>query len=302
MQLAARSTPARRRRLVSTVISCMLLITSGVPGAPANSAPQTDLHHAPNHNFDANGHYQPGKVGFNVADVSDVGQLNALPKGVKALVWIGQCNGVDAAFVKTAQPFVGRPEVFGFFLMDDPDPTGRYKPLCTPDNLKAESDWIHAHAAGAKTFIVLMKLASSKVPSFINTYNPSNSHIDLYGIDPYPCRTEINDCDYEMIDRYVAAADAWGIPRSAQVPVYQAFGGGNWRDDGGGRYVFPSISQMQKILDRWGTFAPAPVFDLVYSWGSQNGDEALENSPDLQAVFARHNKMAMPCEGADHCR
>ena len=170
----------------------------------------------------------------------------------------------------------------------------KYKSPCTPENLKAESDWIHDHVPGAKTFVVLMKLSSSKAPSFVNTYNPSNSHVDLFGIDPYPCRTEIPDCDFEMIDRYVAAAEAWGIPRSRMIPIYQAFGGGSWRDDGGGKYVLPSKKQIEQIFERWDKMVPAPVFDSAYSWGSQRADEALENSPDLQAVFARHNNAFGP--------
>jgi hypothetical protein len=294
MQVVRRLTLNHKHKRTFHMIGGALLIVCNVLGFSADGAPKTDFHHAPNHNFDAANNYLPGKAGFNLADVDNVSQLASLPEGVKGLVWVGQCNGVDAAFLKKVGPFVGRPNVFGFYLMDDPDPTGRYNSLCTADNLKAESDWIHAHASDTKTFIVLMKLASSKAPSFINTYNYGNSHIDLYGIDPYPCRTEINDCDYEMIDRYVAAADAWGIPRSALIPVYQVFGSGNWRDDSGGRYLFPSAAQMQKILDRWETFAPRPVFDYAYSWGSQRDDEALENSSDLQAVFARHNKIFSP--------
>src|SRR5262249_22984625 len=145
--------------------------------------------------------------------------------------------------------------------MDDPDPTGRYYPLCTAENLKAESDWIHANALGAKTFIVLMKLSSSKEPSFTDTFNPANSHVDLYGIDPYPCRTELEVCDYDMIDRYVVAAEKWGIPRDRMIPVYQTFGGGGWKDDGGGQYVMPTTGEMRQILARWGSLLPKTVFD-----------------------------------------
>lgn len=267
----------------------LLLIAGYAVGAAAQRPRTTNLHYAPNHNFDTESRYLPGKVGFNLADVGSVQQLEGLPNGVEGLVWIGQCEGVDANFLKAVGPFVGKPKVFGFFLMDDPDPTGKYKSPCTPENLKAESDWIHDHVPGARTFIVLMKLSSSKAPSFVNTYNPSNSHVDLFGIDPYPCRTEFSDCDYEMIDRYVAAAEAWGIPRSKIIPVYQAFGGGQWRDDGGGKYVLPSEKQIDQIFARWERMLPAPVFDFAYSWGSQRSDEALENSPQLQAVFARHN-------------
>jgi hypothetical protein len=276
--------PLQTMQLAAMAASAFLILT-----APAQAEPKTELHHAPNHNFDARGSYVPGKAGFNVADISNPSQLGLLPDGVKALVWLGQCKGVDATFLKTVRPFVGSQKVLGFFLMDDPDPTGRYYPLCTADNLKAESDWIHDNVPATKTFILLMKLSSSKAPSFINTFNPANSHIDLYGIDPYPCRTELPDCDYGMIDRYVTAAEAWGISRSLMVPVYQTFGGGGWIDDGGGKYVLPSVNQMRQMLDRWGTLVPSPVFDFAYSWGSQRSDQALEGAPDLQEVFALHN-------------
>jgi hypothetical protein len=55
----------------------------------------------PNRNFDSKGNFLPGRVGFNLADVSSVAQINSLPDGVKALVWVGQCAGADAVFIKT---------------------------------------------------------------------------------------------------------------------------------------------------------------------------------------------------------
>jgi len=36
------------------------------------------------------------------------------------------------------------------------------------------------------------------------------------------------------------------------------------------------------------------VFDYAYSWGTQNSDQALERSRDLQAVFFAHN-VALQC-------
>jgi len=158
--------------------------------------------------------------------VSSVGDLDALPGGVKGLVWLGLCNGADSSFINTVQPFIGHPKLFGFYLMDEPDPTGQWAPLCTAAHLMAESDWIHAHVPGAKTFIVMMNFDTSTAPTYANTYNPGNSHIDLYGLDPYPCRTEVGGCDYSMISSAVAAAMVAGIPLGSIVPVYQAFGGG----------------------------------------------------------------------------
>jgi hypothetical protein len=247
------------------------------------------LHFAPNGNFDSDGGYLPGKVGFNLADVSSVTNLDSLPGGAKGLAWIGQCNGVDASFLSTVRPYIGNPNLFGVYLMDDPDPTGWYSHRCAADDLKAESDWIHANMPGVVTFILLMNMGSSKTPSFTGSYNPTNSHVDLFGISVYPCRTESNGCDFDMIGRFVAAAESAGVPRHSMVPVYQAFGGGDWPDDSGGRYVLPTIGEEEEILARWGALVPTAVFDCAYSWGSQRGADALDSSVDLQTVLARHN-------------
>jgi len=253
------------------------------------SGPVTAHHYAPNHNFDSSGSYVPANAGFNLADVSNVSQLDSLPSGVKGLVWLGLCNGADSSFINAVQPFVGDPNVFGFYLMDEPDPTGRWAPLCPAANLMAESDWIHANVPGAQTFIVMINVNTSAAPVYANTYNPDNSHIDLYAPDPYPCRTEVGGCDYSGITSAVAAAQAAGIPPGSIVPVYQAFGGGGYSDDGGGQYTLPTVSQEEQILAVWGALVPNPVFDYAYSWGTQNSDQALEDSPALQAVFSAHN-------------
>jgi hypothetical protein len=257
--------------------------------ATHSAAAGTPLHFAPNGNFDANGTYAPSRIGFNLADVSNVARLDALPPGVKGIAWIGRCGGVDAGFLKVVHPYFGHKNLFGFYLMDDPDPTGRYKPACSADKLKAEADWIHANVPAAKTFIVLMNMGLSREPSFAGTYNPVNSHIDLFGISPYPCRTELRRCDFDMIGRFVAAAEAAGIPEDSIVPVYQAFGGGSWVDDGGGRYRLPTAAEEQAIMARWDPLVPHPAFDYAYSWGTQRGDNAVQDSRELQTVFWQRN-------------
>lgn len=288
MQITARTKRALQHA-GAALISASVLLMQGVALQAVHAEPQTTLHYALNGNFDLATNFLPGSIGFNLADVSSVAQLHSLPDGVKGLVWVGQCNGVDRTFLNTIRPYIGNAKLFGFYLMDDPDPTGKYRTLCRAENLTAESDWIHANVPGAKTFILLMTMSPSTTPSFAGTYNPANSHVDLFGIDPYPCRTELKGCDYDMIDRFVAAAESWGVPRDRMVPVYQTFGGGNWVDDGGGRYALPTVSQLQQILAHWEALLPTPAFDVAYSWGSQNGHVALENSPDLQEVLLRHN-------------
>ena len=173
-------------------------------------------------------------------------------------------------------------------LLARPDPTGQWGDFVTTEDLKAESDWIHANVPGAKTFITMMNMGSSDDPSFANTYTPENTHIDLFGIDPYPVRSG-GGPDYSMIDKDVAAAEDAGIPTAQMVPVFQTFGGGNWVNDEGGRYVMPTAEQSQEMLAHWQAVVPNPAFDYAYSWGSQNGDVSLEDSPELQNVFLHHN-------------
>ncbi|UVK44017.1 calcium-binding protein [Mesorhizobium sp. AR07] len=228
-------------------------------------------------------------AGFNLVDVSSVDELNALPAGTKGLVWLNEANGVTSSFIQKVTPFIGNPKAFGFFLVDEPDPTGQWGTYATAANLKAESDWIHSNLPGAKSFITMMNMGSSANPDFSNTFNPANTHIDYYGLDPYPVRTGTSAVDYNMIDRTVAAAVNSGIPVSQMVPVYQTFGGGSFTTDTGGKYVLPTATQEQTMLDHWANLVPSPAFDYAYAWGSQQGDTALGNSAALQALFLQHN-------------
>ena len=249
----------------------------------------TTLHYTAGNNFTAQGTYAPATAGFNLADVSSVDELNSLPSGVKGMVYLDQGDGVTQSFIDALKPYIGNPNVYGFYLKDEPDPTGQYNTLVTAANLKAESDYIHANFPGAKTFITMMNMGSSETPTYANTYNPTNTHIDLFGIDPYPVRSDMSTVDYSMIDKAVAAAESAGISSDHIVPVFQTFGGGNWVDDSGGNYVMPTAAQEQTMLAHWAAAVPNPAFDYAYAWGSQNGDTALESSSALQSVFLQHN-------------
>lgn len=249
--------------------------------------PTTSLHFAPNGNFGTGsmaGVFLPGTDGFNLADVRSVGELDSLPQGIKGLVWVGLCQGVDPTFTSTVGPFVGKAKVFGFYLMDDPDPTGKYHPRCAASHLKAESDWIHAHVPGTRTFILLLNLGTDTAPDYSSSYSPANSDIDLYGVDPYPCTRQFNGCDYRTIGTRVSVAEASGIRASQIVPVYQAFGGGRYR-----AWLLPTAKEEVKILATWRSLVPRPVFDYAYSWGDQYGDRALQGAPALRKVFSVQN-------------
>jgi len=216
-----------------------------------------------------------------------VSAVNSLPTGDKALVWIGQCGGATSTFASSVTPFIGNPNVYGFYLMDEPDPTSG---TCPQANLKAESDWIHANDPGAKTFLMLQNMGSPIAPDFTigGGYTPANTDIDLYGDDPYPCRAGYygtnGGCDYARIGASVNAVIASGVPLAAIVPTYQAFGGGDYTT-----YVLPTADQETQILATWAGLTPAPAFDYAYSWGTQANDTALAQVPALQTIFAAHN-------------
>jgi hypothetical protein len=280
---------AKRRRGrfagFALAIVCGLGATFGARAAER----QRVWHFAANENFDAAGAFLPSSAGFNLADVSSRRELDLLPRGTMGLVWVGLCEGVTARFKAVVGAVINHPKTFGFYLVDDPDPTGRWRAQCKPSDLRAESDWIHRRRPAAITFVALMNLGSSASPSFSADYRPKVSHIDLFGVSPYPCRTGSSECDYDMIDRFVRSSRDAGIPPDRIIPTFQSFGGGEWRTDSGDAYRLPTPSELQVMLERWNKLIPAPVFDYAYSWGSQRSDVSLADSADLKAMFGRHN-------------
>ncbi|MFB9264363.1 hypothetical protein ACFFWD_14470 [Bradyrhizobium erythrophlei] len=265
-----------------------LLAAIALIAGMADASAQATLHYASG--LGASEARAGAELGFNMADVGDVESLNALPQNMKGLIWLGIKGGATAEFQNKVKPFIGNPRVFGFYLWDEPDPTGKYGELITPNSLKEQSDWIHRNVPGAKTFIVLMSMGSSSAhPDYMNTYNPANTGIDLYGLDPYPFRTDTAASDLHEIDAAVAAAVQAGIPASKIVPIFQAFGGGTFNTPEGGKFVVPAPTQLRALIDRWSSIIPSPEFDYAYSWGNQQGDTALRDRPELQAVFKAYN-------------
>jgi hypothetical protein len=267
------STLRYRRPLAPVLVASLFFVATG----SSKADPVTNLHYAANGNF-IKGPYDPGAVGFNLADVGSVSELNGLRHGVKGLVYLGLTNGADANFRAVVSAYIGNPNLHGFYIADEPKDG-------FAANLKAEADWIHANVPGAKRFMVEQNL-SPNIMTPLYVYTPANTHIDLFGIDGYPVRTDVpNNLDYNIIPLDVRAAEAAGIPQNDIVPVYQAFGGGAYLPP----FILPTAAQELHILSTWGSVVPAPAFDYAYAWGAQDGDTAISNDPGLQAVFAAHN-------------
>jgi hypothetical protein len=275
------TTPVEGTVSAAHIASRAVQAATPTPTPTPSPAPQTGWHFAPNYNFDASWNFRPGVSGFNLADVNSATQLPHLPKGVKAIVFVGRCTGVDTGFLSKVQPFLGSHQVFGYYLMDDPDPT-----LCPAANLRAEADWLQANSVVSRTFIVLMNQGAPSAPAYSSKYKPANSHVDLFGIDMYPCRSELSGCANWYIPKAVKAAEAAGMPQQQLVPVYQAFGGGTWTDGAGGQYLVPTAKQEANLVRTWASVLPTPVFDYAYSWGCQRQDIALAKAPNLQQFFA----------------
>lgn len=267
-----------------------LLLTSAIIFG-VGAAPATTLHYAASGNFD-HGSYaaagDPGSIGFNMADVSSKSACDGLPTGVSCLIWIGETGGVTSAFKSIVDATASDPKVFGYYIADEP-------PDSAASNLLDEVRYVHAHAAGKKAFIVAENNSAPLTPRYGIT--PSNTEADLIGLDPYPVRPASEGSEFasginlDVINAAVAAAKSVGWTLDKIVPVYQAFGGGGYAS-----WTLPTASQEKQILDRWGSLVPNPVFDYVYAWGQQSGDQSLATTPALQTVFAQHIAQDVPVQ------
>jgi len=68
-------------------------VSNALAEVPVSGASVAALHYAANDNLSADGSYPPGGLGFNLADIGNVDQFDALPSGVSGLVFLGLCNG-----------------------------------------------------------------------------------------------------------------------------------------------------------------------------------------------------------------
>lgn len=244
--------------------------------ASAPAAPSTTSH------FIANLHgavTAPRSAGFTVFDTgSSTSAIDALPDGVRAMVWLGQkCpTPADDAFRQTVRRLSNRDDVAGYYLSDEPHiadcPGG-------PSALASRADYIYRLNHGRqRSFIVLSREADFK------PFRASVTHVGMVGLDPYPCSVANPGCDVSKIDERVNAAVAAGIPLGRIVPVYQAFGQQNTDDH---YYNLPTITQMQAMLARWADLVPNPRMDYAYGWGHQSSaNPTLQDSPGLQRLFA----------------
>jgi hypothetical protein len=231
------------------------------------------------------GYYpQVAALGFNVIDISSSPSLIAtLPAGTQGMVWMGsgqKCpQPLDSAFESAIDGLVGNAKVYGFYLSDEPTvgsacPDG-------PTNIEARVAYVKAKMPSAQTFIVL-----DDQPQMA-PYSPAKTGVDLVGLDPYPCNVNSSTCDLTKIDQKVGWATSAGIPTSAIVPTFQAFGQENTSSP---YYRLPSVDEYNAIMAQWAKDVPDPQLDYAYGWKNQpDANPTLIDSAGLQAAAKAHN-------------
>jgi IPT/TIG domain len=258
-------------------------------------------------------------LGFNLLDVAGstsdprevIAAVDALPPGTMALVWVGNldnappgdpCPAPDfsyAQFAAQVDALKANPRVYGYYLADEPHPA--VCPNAAAD-IRARADYIHARAPHQKAFILVQDgsdACGADLGCEYRTLRPARTDVDLVGLDPYPCHYDDSGnpvpCDDTAIVTALDAALAAGIPASAVVPVFQAFGQQGRTDGGAAYYRMPSASELASLLSIWRSVLPEPAFDYFYTYGVQCGPgscsapQAIANTPDVQTVVAAHN-------------
>ncbi|WP_067468070.1 hypothetical protein [Actinomadura macra] len=243
-------------------------------------------------NMPAGDRAKAARLGYDLFDVDpDEGDIAALPEGGRALLWVGNTTCGDfqiadsSAFAETVKRFARNERVYGWYLSDEPNPAE-----CPgiAAKIRERADIVHRHAPGQKAFASLTDWP-------MRSLRPAETHLDLIGLDPYPCRADTKGCDLTAIDTMVGQAVRAGFPRPMIVPVVQTFG--QSCNDGERNWRLPDGAQLKSILNRWDRLVPNPAFDISYSWGRQDAwacptladADGTGGRPDLQSVMKRHN-------------
>jgi len=235
-------------------------------------------------------------IGFNLMDVGSFADLNALPNGVKGVMWLG--NGYntqcfwrldDAQARKIVRAVKDHPRFSGvYYISDEPHPA-----VCpeAAERLAERAALIRAIDPRAKTLIVVLNGAADK-----SEFMKLRDAADYIGVDPYPCNrnNEKRGCDFPAMRARIDEAIAAGIDRSRIVPVFQSFGQACVVGQAP-YYRLPSVQETQAMLTIWDEMIPVATrpFDMAYSWGMQTRVACPTLSmagggsyPDLRSVYA----------------
>ncbi len=271
---------------------------AGAGGGDSVSAVLPTLHYISNTGPDISG---AARLGYNLFDTSpDKSRIDSLGPGQQALVWLGNLDNTDCTpgyswteFQAAVRNLAHDPKVFGYFISDEPHPATCPRAL---HDIRQRADFIRAEDPEQKSFMVVMdaeRICGTAMGCEYQKLNESLTHVDLIGIDPFPCRID-SGCDPNNIDIEVQRAVDAGIDIKAIVPVFQVFGQ-NCTSNRTKFYVQPNPAQLSAMLAEWHALVPHPAFDYTYTWRSAGPacpslDRANHASGvNLQAVMKQHN-------------
>ena len=232
-------------------------------------------------------------LGYDLVDVSaDASLVAGVPSGMQAFLWVGNFHCGDfaldfEAFKRAVHEFGRDPRVYGWYLSDEPN-AGDCPEIA--EDIRVRAEYIERHAPGQVSFVSLTDFPMKPLA-------PERVGVDLFGLDPYPCKGSAETrarCDIGAIDRMIRMAVDAGIPRARIAPVLQAFG--QSCSDGDKQDWLPTQDQFREILARWDRLAPRPPLEISYSWGRQDewacptlADATGGDHPDLQSIIKARN-------------
>ncbi|MDB5658129.1 MAG: hypothetical protein JWS10_744 [Cypionkella sp.] len=277
----------------------LLIVIIGMMGwfwqAAASRAIGEDapLHFTVNHRKDFS---QAVAIGFNLADVSSVAALDALPEGTKGILWMRNYNNAKCSWQTSDEETADivraahrNPKFSGiYFIADTPHPS-----VCptAPQQIAERTALIHQYDPDGRSFI-----AVSGGFKFPEEFAQLADAADLIGVVVYPCNTKKARCEMDKIAERVGRARSAGIPIERLVPVFQAFGQ-SCSDAKTKWYRLPTEEEMTEILAIWDELLPPETrpFDMTYSWGEQTKHACPSLStadgsdfPDLQSLYTRY--------------
>ncbi|WP_329259213.1 hypothetical protein OG417_22180 [Actinoallomurus sp. NBC_01490] len=319
----ARGTAAGRLGIVLGALTAAVAAVAVVPGvasahgAASHAAATAAVTHRPhfiqNTTVDDAAHLQ--SLGYTVLDVGP-GESADLPAGMQGMEWTGgaicDSDGIMswADFRALVDSNRNSSKVFGYFIFDEPDTHG-----CTniASKLRDRADYIHCsgwrnsfwdsakqhpkvdnagNCLDASGNIIPRKTSQKAylVDEYSHDYAAvakSITHVDLFGLDPYPCNKDgSTTCDMSQVDDAAATAKQY-YAESELAPVYQVFGGDGWK--------IPSATQLQNLLAEWDRVLPGAGADVVYSYrdnkngGPEDTYPGLSHATNLEPILSAHN-------------